>query len=548
MPDLVSGRSARRPWTLRTRLVAYAVTLIAVVAAVIGSVTAIAFRSYMYGKLDGQLHDVTRLAEARPPGGGEVARGGPGSGDPLDFVGRGGPDTFGAVVAGGSVTVSKVMNGPDARQSTEELTDAQEDALESSEVTPGGGPHDVEIPGLGGYRVQVVPSGDGASVLVGIPTAEVDKAVTTLILVEVCVTGAGLIAAGIAGAAMVGVALRPLRRVAATATRVSELPLHSGEVALLERVPDAEADPRTEVGQVGAALNRMLGHVGSALDARQKSETRVRQFVADASHELRTPLASIRGYAELPRRGRETTGPDTRHALGRIESEAQRMTGMVEDLLLLARLDAGRPLSYESTDLSPLVIDAVSDARVADRAPGRAPEATHHWRLELPEVPATVLADPTRIQQVLVNLLANARTHTPPGSTVTVRVRRASRELPRVTLEVQDDGPGIPAELQPRVFERFARGDASRSRHAGSTGLGLAIVQAVVTAHGGTAEVRSVPGDTVFAVHLPADAVYGAGADSSAGAPAGGSVPREGRPGHARAACSQADHRLSTQR
>ncbi|MGC5411152.1 sensor histidine kinase, partial [Streptomyces sp. DT225] len=239
-------------------------------------------------------------------------------------------------------------------------------------------------------------------------------------------------AAGIAGAAMVGVALRPLRRVAATATRVSELPLHSGEVAPLERVPVAEADPRTEVGQVGAALNRMLGHVGSALDARQRSETRVRQFVADASHELRTPLASIRGYAELTRRGREDPGPDTRHALGRIEAEAQRMTGMVEDLLLLARLDAGRPLSYESTDLSPLVVDAVSDARAADRA-----EPARHWRLDLPDAPATVRADPTRIHQVLVNLLANARTHTPPGTTVTARVL-AGPAAPWVTVEIQD--------------------------------------------------------------------------------------------------------------
>lgn len=158
----------------------------------------------------------------------------------------------------------------------------------------------------------------------------------------------------------------------------------------------------------------------------------------------------------------------------------------------------------------------MSDARAADRAPGGSSGAAHHWRLELPEVPATVLADPTRIQQVLVNLLANARTHTPPGTTVTVRVREARGELPWVTLEVQDDGPGIPAELQPHVFERFARGDASRSRNAGSTGLGLAIVQAVAAAHAGLAEVRSVPGDTVFAVHLPADAVYGQGADGAA--------------------------------
>ncbi|MFF2728438.1 ATP-binding protein [Streptomyces sp. NPDC058008] len=540
-------RSGRRPWTLRTRLVVYAVTLIAVVAAVIGSVTAIAFHEYMYGKLDGQLHDIAMRAEARPPGSDKPVPGGIQSNDPLDFIrGSGQPfKTVGAVSVNGTVTESKYLKdgGPGAQESSESLNSAQKKALRAAGITVGDEARDVELPGLGGYRVEAVQApGAGMTVLVGIPTAEVDTAVTTLILVEVCVTGAGLIAAGIAGAAMVGVALRPLRRVAATATRVSELPLHSGEVALFERVPDAEADPRTEVGQVGAALNRMLGHVGSALDARQKSETRVRQFVADASHELRTPLASIRGYAELTRRGRENAGPDTRHALGRIESEAERMTGMVEDLLLLARLDAGRPLSYESTDLSPLVIDAVSDARVADRAPGGSSGAAHHWRLELPEVPATVLADPTRIQQVLVNLLANARTHTPPGTTVTARVRQARGELPWVTLEVQDDGPGIPDELRPHVFERFARGDASRSRHAGSTGLGLAIVQAVAAAHGGLAEVRSVPGNTVFAVHLPADAVYDEGAAGSAVTP----VTCENDSGSTPVTYSQADHRLST--
>lgn len=502
-------RLGKGPWTLRTRLAVSSVMLIAVVAAVIGTVTAIAFHTYMYGKLDGQLRDIS-IRAARMPGTPEP--GGPGDKGPLGFIGMGGGQplkTFGALTADGEVTDSAVATGGgfDASESTEPLTGAQTAALEAARIPANGKAHDVELPGLGGYRVQAAaPARDGTTVLVGIPTSEVSGALNTLILVEVCVTGAGLIAAGIAGAAMVGIALRPLRRVAATATRVSELPLHSGEVTLFERVPDAEADPRTEVGQVGAALNRMLEHVGSALDARQKSEMRVRQFVADASHELRTPLASIRGYAELTRRGRENTGPDTRHALGRIESEAQRMTGMVEDLLLLARLDAGRPLSDESTDLSPLVIDAVSDARVAGGpAAPEGPGPTHHWRLDLPEVPATVRADPTRIQQVLVNLLANARTHTPPGTTVTTRVRAAAGN-PWVTLEVRDNGPGIPPELLPHVFERFARGDASRSRHAGSTGLGLAIVQAVVVAHGGVVEVRSVPGDTVFAVHLPADA------------------------------------------
>ncbi|MEU6952037.1 HAMP domain-containing sensor histidine kinase [Streptomyces sp. NPDC045714] len=553
----------RRPWTLRTRLVVSAVSLIAVVAAVIGSVTAIAFHSYLYGKLDDQLHSVAERAQ-RPPGPVPQALREAG---PLGFVGGGGQPlgTFGALLGeDGDVTASKVVedSGLRAQESAKPLTGEQRGALEAAAPATGEGARSVDLPGLGGYRVEAANTTEGYTVLVGIPSAEVSGALTTLIVVEVCVTAAGLLAASIAGTVLVGVALRPLRRVAATATRVSELRLHSGEVALLERVPDAEADPRTEVGQVGAALNRMLGHVGSALAARQESETRVRQFVADASHELRTPLASIRGYAELTRRatgGREAPDPDpvTRHALGRIESEADRMTGLVEDLLLLARLDAGRPLSYASTDLLPLVVDAISDARAADQgvrgrdaqavdqgvppgrgvraadqgAPGR--DAQHRWRLELPAEPVTVRADPDRFQQVLVNLLANARTHTPPGTTVTVAVRPSARAGGPVTLEVGDDGPGIPAELLPHVFERFARGDASRSRGAGtggatgSTGLGLAIVQAVVSAHGGRVRVESEPGRTVFVIELPAEAdealrADAAGADEALHADAAG--------------------------
>ncbi|MZG02731.1 HAMP domain-containing sensor histidine kinase [Streptomyces sp. SID5614] len=571
----------RRPWTLRTRLVVSAVSLIAVVAAVIGSVTAIAFHSYMYGKLDDQLHSVVERAQ-RPPGPLPLPDSLREAG-PLGFVGGGGQPlgTFGALVDGdGDVTASKVVedSGLRAQESAKPLTGEQRTALENAAPGAGEGTRSVDLPGLGGYRVEATTTAEGDTVLVGIPSAEVSGALTTLIVVEVCVTAAGLIAASIAGTVLVGVALRPLRRVAATATRVSELPLHSGEVALLERVPDTEADPRTEVGQVGAALNRMLGHVGSALAARQESETRVRQFVADASHELRTPLASIRGYAELTRRaGGGTAGPEpdpvTRHALGRIESEADRMTGLVEDLLLLARLDAGRPLSYGTTDLLPLVVDAVSDARAADgtgaEGPGTGPgaphrpetgpgTARHHWRLELPEAaePVTVRADPERLQQVLVNLLANARTHTPPGTTVTVSVRPPVRGGGPVTLEVRDDGPGIPAELLPHVFERFARGDASRARGAdggatGSTGLGLAIVQAVVSAHGGRVRVESAPGRTVFAVELPADegSTGGVSADGvrTDGVPASG-VAANGVPaGHdVIRADSQVGDRLTT--
>ncbi|MFF6926894.1 sensor histidine kinase [Streptomyces californicus] len=600
----------RRPWTLRTRLVVSAVSLIAVVAAVIGSVTAIAFHSYLYGKLDDQLHSVVERAQ-RPPGPVPLPESLREAG-PLGFVGGGGQPlgTFGALVGeDGEVTASKVVadSGLRAQESAKPLTDDQAEALEAAAPGSGEGTRSVDLPGLGGYRVEAATTAEGSTVLVGIPSAEVSRALTTLIVVEVCVTAAGLLAASIAGTALVGVALRPLRRVAATATRVSELPLHSGEVALVERVPDAEADPRTEVGQVGAALNRMLGHVGAALAARQESETRVRQFVADASHELRTPLASIRGYAELTRRaggGGAAPGPDpvTRHALGRIESEADRMTGLVEDLLLLARLDAGRPLSYGSTDLLPLVVDAVSDARAADRpgpqphdgpeaadrtgtGPGPQPydgpaaadrpatasgtgpatgsgtgsatgsgAARHRWRLELPAEPVTVRADSARLQQVLVNLLANARTHTPPGTTVTVSVRPPARAGGPVALEVRDDGPGIPAALLPHVFERFARGDASRTRGSdgggatGSTGLGLAIVQAVVTAHGGRVRVESAPGRTVFAVELPADAEPDAGPDAGPGTEpdAGPGTEPDAEPGTEPGADSQAGDRLTT--
>ncbi|MFJ9408866.1 sensor histidine kinase [Streptomyces sp. NPDC101393] len=526
------GGSSRRRWTLRTRLVLSAVALIAVVGAVIGTVTTIALQSKLENQLDQQLHEFVHRSQGPGPGPHDPRR--PGAGGELDFVAMGGspPATVGGRVGpGGEITEGAKSNKSNGRLLADRhdpLNGAQTAALNS--VPRDGAVHTVELPGLGDYRVQ---SAEDGSLVLGMPLGRLQETVGALVLVEVCVTGAGLVAAGIAGAAMVGIALRPLRRVASTATRVSELPLHQGEVALHVRVPEAEADARTEVGQVGAALNRMLGHVGSALSARQESETRVRRFVADASHELRTPLASIRGYAELTRRGQEQPGPATRHALGRIESEAERMTGLVEDLLLLARLDSGRPLSYGSTDLSPLVVDAVSDARAA--GPG------HRWRLELPDDPALVHGDSGRLQQILVNLLANARTHTPEGTTVTARVRGAGAGT-AVRMEVQDDGPGIPPDLLPHVFERFARGDASRSRAAGSTGLGLAIVQAVVAAHGGTVGVESVPGRTVFTVTLPAAAaaaIATAATDRPPSAPLTPPTPP--------APDSQPGHRLSTQ-
>jgi two-component system OmpR family sensor kinase len=362
-------------------------------------------------------------------------------------------------------------------------------------------------------------SGPGGNELVtGLPLTTVDQTLGHVEDTEHVMFAVAVALAVILGAVLVQFSLRPLRRVAATATRVTELPLDSGEVSLPEGVPDT--DPRTEVGQVGAAFNRMLYHVERALGRRAASEARLRRFAADASHELRTPLSAIRGYAELALRHPGPVPGEVTHALGRVQSESARMSVLVDDLLLLARLDAGRPLEREPVDLSRLAIDVTSDARVARR--------DHHWRLDLPGEPILVRGDEHRLHQVLANLMSNAGKHTPPGSTVSVTlatgdggpqeappgaadsglVRRGVRPAgPQVELSITDDGPGIPPELLPELFERFTRADTSRAREADaagtSTGLGLAIVDAVVAAHGGSITVTSRPGLTRFAIFLP---------------------------------------------
>ena len=278
--------------------------------------------------------------------------------------------------------------------------------------------------------------------------------------------------------------LAPLREVAATAHRVAELPLASGEIEMAERVPERLTDERTEIGQVGSALNAMLDHVESSLAQRHRSEQQVRQFVADASHELRTPLATIAGYTELARSRPETTGT----ALAKVETESARMTALVEDLLLLARLDSGRPLEREPVDLSRLLLEAVNDARVVD--------PDHQWRLSLPDAPLTVTGDAARLHQV-----GDQPARPTPGSTPPPAAPSPSPGRPP-GFTVHDDGPGFPADLAPRAFERFVRGDVARTR-AGGAGLGLSLVEAIVAAHGGAVELASSPGDTTITVRLP---------------------------------------------
>jgi two-component system OmpR family sensor kinase len=363
----------------------------------------------------------------------------------------------------------------------------------------------------GTFELTAINDPDGSVYITGLSLRSLNDTLRDVALSEAAVFSAVLLLAGVLGTFWVRFSLRPLHRVAFTASQVAQLPLESGEVSLPAGVPDT--DPATETGQVGLAFNQMLGHVETALRRRAASESRLRRFAADASHELRTPLAAIRGYAELALRHPGDAPEGVTHALGRVLSESTRMSVLVDDLLLLARLDAGRPLNSEPVDMTRLAIDATSDAQVA--RPG------HRWVLELPDDPELVLGDEHRLRQVLGNLLSNAGRHTPDGTTVTVRVSDALPDGepgggaesashgtlpdgPRLVVSVTDDGLGIPADLLPGLFERFTRADTSRSHstNASSTGLGLAIVDAVIAAHHGAVLVTSRPGMTRFTIVL----------------------------------------------
>ncbi len=491
LTEYTPARPGRRPLTLRAKLVISIVGLITVVCVVVGVATEIFLSQYLVGKLDTQVMQVNQ---------GVSGAGRPGGFDPDDLgpclsngrsVGRYSPSGLGidSLIAGIDINgVSAWIINPRAAGGCSPVPSSADDALLA--LPTDGTVHTVSLPGYGEYRAAAADRG-GVIVITGMPLAPVRASLVQLGVIMAIVTGLALIAGAAVVIWIVRRSLRPLDRVAATARQVSTLPLDRGEVDLGVRVPDEDTDPRTEVGQVGAALNQMLGHVSNALAARQASEMRVRQFVADASHELRTPLAAIRGYAELARREEDDT-EGVAHALRRVESESARMTTLVDDLLLLARLDSGRPLSADEVDLTMLAVDAVSDARVAG--------PLHRWQLDLPEEPVVTIGDQSRLHQVLVNLLANARTHTPPGTTVLCGLR-ADRD--GSVLTVTDNGPGIPDHLQSEIFNRFVRGDSSRSRAAGSTGLGLAIVAAVTAAHGGQVSVDSHPGMTRFTVRLP---------------------------------------------
>ncbi|MEO8815991.1 MAG: HAMP domain-containing sensor histidine kinase [Mycobacterium sp.] len=489
-------RSVRRPRSLRARLLAGQVVVLVAACLGIGAVTELALSRYLVGQLDTEIHKIAHRSANMygeppqpPPPWWRHRRPYPGPGPGPGFLDSPG-QRIGVVAAvvrdGRTVEAGRLA----ANGSREALTATAEAQLSVSAGDRQPVTRDLE--GLGRYRIVATPARRGGDVIItGMPLANVDDTMMRVLLIFAVVTLVAVGAATTAGMVIIRRALAPLRRVAQTAGEVVDLPLDRGAVALPVRVAESDADPRTEVGQLGSAVNRMLDHIAAALSTRQASETRVRQFVADASHELRTPLTAIRGYAELAQRVPDDSDAVT-HALSRVRSETERMTRLVEDLLLLARLDSGRALEHETVDLSRLAVDAVSDAHVAG--------PDHRWQLDLPDEPVTINGDAARLHQVLTNLLTNARIHTAPDTVVTTRL---CVEAGGVALTVTDNGPGIPAGLQSEIFQRFARGDTSRSRKADSTGLGLAIASAVVNAHGGTLRVQSAPGHTEFSVRLP---------------------------------------------
>jgi two-component system OmpR family sensor kinase len=513
-------RDWRNPstWHLRTRLVLVAMALLVAICGAIGLFSYASMDLFLTRQLDTQLDQASGRAGAfsRPlPGNSDGGRP-----DPLEARGQG-VGTLNARILNETVRSAGFI----AEDATRKSLSPDDDHVLLA-LTPNGVPVDRTL-SAGAYRLTAEQAPQGDVIVTGLPLADKQKTLASLVWTMAVVSAGGLALIGLAGTALIRRTMKPLEQLSEVATKVSRLPLDAGDVALAVRVPASAAHPGTEVGSVGDALNRMLDNVSNALEARQRSEMKVRQFVADASHELRTPLTAIRGYAELMRMTEHFT-PDGQKSLARVQSQSERMTTLVEDLLMLARLDEGQPLKLDDVDLTQLAIETVSDEKVM--APDRI------WQLELPQEPVLVRGDAAQLHQVLANLLSNARKHTQSGTTVITGVDRSADDGSAV-VTVTDNGSGIAPEFIDRVFARFARADAARKNPAvataalrsaapvgaaagfaagataqrpavpaaeGTSGLGLSIVQSIVEAHGGTVEVTSRPGRTEFAIRLPA--------------------------------------------
>ncbi|MDQ1747383.1 MAG: two-component system, OmpR family, sensor kinase [Frankiaceae bacterium] len=483
---VVGSRLRLRGRSLRFQIVALVLTLLVVSSIVVAAGTALALHGFLIKRLDQQLaaagdrfaaslevpddHDLDNTAA-------------------IGTIQGQAEGTLGARVRNGKVTAAELV--PHEADDAKHASLAAKDFAVLGALKVAAGPRTIKLPHFGDYRIMVMAGDDNDLLITGLPEHPVDETIAQLLLIEASVFTVALLITGSIGAVSVRLSLRPLARVSATARAVSALPLSTGTISLPERV--AVAAPKTEAGQVTDAFNHMLEHVESALHDRHASEDRLRHFIADASHELRTPVAVIRSHSEYAQRvgGTGIPAPVT-EALSRITAESDRMGHLVDDLLLLARLDSGRELEQIDVDLTRTVLDAVSDARVTG--------TDHQWRLQLPEDEVHVVGDQRALHQVLANLLANARAHTPSGTTILTSLRAA--ESRQVVLTVSDDGPGIPDDVLPRIFDRFVRAGNISSGAEGS-GLGLAIVAAIISAHDGTIQAESRPGDTTFTITLP---------------------------------------------
>jgi two-component system OmpR family sensor kinase len=481
-----------RRLSLRARLLLGVFALAAAGLLAADAVTYSELQSFLLRRTDSSLNSAHQAVEAvllRPQGGpsGDHGDHGPGGGPGLDALAAAAPGDYiqlrrldGTVVASRVVprfSNAKAQPAPRLPKSIR-LPAAREGADRVSFLTVGA------VKGSGRYRVRasIEPQMQSYVLLVAAPLSDVDSTLHRLFWIEVLVTALVLAAIVALGLWVIRLSLRPLTAIGATAAAIA-----GGDLS--RRVERAE--PRTEVGRLGLALNAMLSQIESAFRARESSERKLRRFVADASHELRTPLAAVRAYAELFERGAATRPDDLARSMSGITREAERMSLLVEDLLLLARLDEGRPLARDSVELADVVAEAVDAARVVE--PDRAVDAT----LE----PTTVTGDRDRLRQVVDNLFANVRAHTPHGTPVAVDLRRVDGAA---ELSVADSGPGLTEEQAAHVFERFYRVDTSRTRESGGVGLGLSIVAAVAEAHGGSVTVSRTPGGgATFVIELP---------------------------------------------
>ncbi len=472
--------------SLRARLLA-GMALVAFVLVIVSAVVTLTTRGQLIDQIDDRLASFSsverggefnrvpfpddRSASESPPTPSQFP-------DEVGFPERVSDAYQGFIDADGNLVTRFVPNVGDREYGTPDIDAAVLPAADSSIFNTGSDQGDVT------YRVLVERFGEITAVT-ALPLNDVQDTISRLVLVEVLGSLAILGALGVVSWWVIHLGIRPVKEMTITASRIAD-----GDLTV--RVP--ETAPGTESGQLAVALNRMLGHIEGALEVRAASEDRLRRFVADASHELRTPLTTIRGYAELYRHGGLNEQASLDDAMRRTEQEATRMGRLVEDMLMLAKLDEERPLETRAVDIAALAIDAAADARAT--APNRS------ITVEAAEIPAVVTGDEDRLRQVIANVVGNAVVHTEPDAPIIVRVASDGTD---VTLEVEDRGHGMSPEIAERVTERFFRADPARSRHRGGSGLGLSIVDATVSAHGGTVEIDTELGrGTIVRLTMPA--------------------------------------------